>query len=228
MGGYEDVDEGNGSRALTADAPALVPPLADYVQRNVIRTPSTRVSLLEQAATFLSESMAEGKSANLIFICTHNSRRSHFAHVWADTAARHFGITGVQCFSGGIETTACDERTVRALRRAGFSVVMSKPGENPVYLVQAFESLPPIRCTSKIYSSGNPGVTEFAAMMCCSDVDDKCPMVLGAALRVPLHYDDPKAADGSPHEGKRYDERCYEIGRDMFQLMSMVDGGRRS
>jgi hypothetical protein len=111
---------------------------------------------------------------------------------------------------------------VRALRRAGFSVVMSTQSENPIYLVQGFEAAPPIECFSKIYSGrGNP-TSEFAAMMCCSYVDEDCPVVDGAAIRIPLHYDDPQVADDTTEETSRYNERCIQIGRDMFLMMAMA------
>ena len=57
---------------------------------------------------------------DLTFICTHNSRRSHLAQVWAQAAAAHYKITGIRTHSGGTEATACNHRTIRALRRSRF------------------------------------------------------------------------------------------------------------
>lgn len=208
----------------------LVEPLDDYV-RKMLATGSTseRLQQLEQTAQFIVERLRSGREASLIFICTHNSRRSHFGHIWADTAAKYYGLDAVRCYSGGVETTACSERTVRALRRAGFSVgVATDAGQNvdssnPAYWVQNVDDLtPPVTLFSKIYSVGNAGVKDFAAMMCCSDVDTKCPVVADAVVRIPLHYDDPKEADDTPQEAARYDERCLQIGADMFGLMKLV------
>ena len=202
-------------------AARMVEPLAAYIERILAEDgPSEREDRLRSSAQFIRERMTANQPAQLNFICTHNSRRSHLGHIWADTAARFFGLDGVQCYSGGVETTACNERTVRALRRAGFSVVKSGDNEkNPIYLVQNTEDGPPIAVHSKIYDQGNEGLDNYAAMMCCSDVDEKCPVVTGAAVRIPLHYDDPKVADDTPEETARYDERCLQIGRDMFRLM---------
>ena len=69
----------------------------------------------------------------VLFVCTHNSRRSQFAHVWAEVFAHHYGLDWVRCYSGGTEVTACDERTVAALRRAGFQVSASGAAPNPIY-----------------------------------------------------------------------------------------------
>ena len=60
----------------------------------------------------------DGRPAGLIFICTHNSRRSQLAQVWAGTAARVFGIAGVETFSGGTEVTAFNPRAIAAAERA--------------------------------------------------------------------------------------------------------------
>ena len=59
-------------------------------------------------------------------------------------------------------------------------------------------------------------------MMCCSDVDEKCPLVHGAAVRIPWHYDDPKVADDTDQEQARYDERSRQIGNDMYWMMSLA------
>jgi arsenate reductase len=50
----------------------------------------------------------------------------------------------------------------------------------------------------------------------------KCPATVGQLLRVPLHYGDPKAADGTPAEAAAYDERCLQVASEMFYLMSLV------
>lgn len=205
------------------DLDSIIEPLRSYVGQLVASPPPReRTDQLASSAQFITECLSAEKPANLIFICTHNSRRSHLAHVWADTAARYHGLAGVRTYSGGTQVTECNHRTIRALRRAGLSVVRSEATTNPTYLVQAFEDGHPVACFSKIYSEcGNP-TSDFAAMMCCSDVDEACPVIDGASLRVPLHYDDPKESDDTLREVESYDERCEQVARDMFWLMSLV------
>ena len=88
--------------------------------------------------------------------------------------------------------------------------------------MQAYEDATPIALFSKLYrQSGNP-MSQYAAMMCCSEVDADCPIIQGSDVRIPLHYQDPKTADGTSHENATYDERCLQIGRDMFELMWMT------
>jgi arsenate reductase len=40
----------------------------------------------------------EQKEIKLNLICTHNSRRSHLAQVWAQTAAAYFNLKNVFCY----------------------------------------------------------------------------------------------------------------------------------
>jgi len=184
--------------------------------------PEDRKRELEKIALFVRTKLQAGETPQITFICTHNSRRSHMAQIWAQTAAAYYGVTGVKTFSGGVEATACNERTVRALRKAGFSVADSTGGKNPIYLVQYSEKEAPIRAFSKLYQAeGNPHENYLAAMT-CDQADVHCPIVQGASLRVGIHYTDPKEADGTDHEAATYGERCRQIAREMFFLMSLV------
>ena len=182
-----------------------------------------RVLLLE-TAEFIRSRISMGKSNLLTFICTHNSRRSHFAQVWAKIAADWYGLDSVQAFSGGTEVTEIDIRTVNALRRAGLSIVRSAEGDNPVYLIQYSDERAPLSAFSKIYDrDGNP-VDDFAAMMCCSNAERECPTGNGVPLQVALNYRDPKMADGTEFESTEYDERCQQIATEMFFIMCEAAG----
>lgn len=201
---------------------SLVESLRSYVDavisfnRDAVRD---RHDILQQAVEYAVDRQAN-EAVEFCFICTHNSRRSHFAHIWAHTAARHYELPFIRCSSGGTETTACDPRTVAALRRAGLEISSTETGVNPHYQVFTHTDGPPIEVFSKIIPP-DPAAN-FAAMMCCGDVDARCPHVPGADVRIPLHYQDPKQFDGTPEESLRYDERCLQIARDMFQLMAMI------
>lgn len=191
---------------------------------------SDRQQQITAGAEFLSRRLTAGQSADAMFVCTHNSRRSQFAHVWAAVAASYFELDEIRCYSGGTEVTACNERTVASLKRFGFEIEKASNSSdqnyidtscaNPSYLVHFSNDRPPIECSSKLYTT--PGLQDFAAMMCCADVDDKCPLVQGAAARIAWHYEDPKVADDTDQESVRYDERSMQIGHDMVCLMAEV------
>lgn len=184
--------------------------------------PEERREILDEMVGFITERVRAGEPVDLTFLCTHNSRRSLLGQAWAQTAAVHYDIPGVTAYSGGTETTACNPRTVRALRRAGFSVVQSNSEDNPHYLIQYSEARRPIEAYSKLYDAeGNPAAG-FLAAMCCADADANCPVVHGASARIRLCYEDPKVADDTSEETARYDERCRQIAIEMFYVMSRV------
>lgn len=187
--------------------------------------PPERKAALKKIAAFIRERNAQGKPSELTFICTHNSRRSHLSQIWAQAAAVYYGLDKVTTYSGGTEATACNPRTVSALRRAGFSIVKSTDDKNPLYLAQIGENRLPNKLFSKVYSAGGNPRQDFAALMTCDQADSSCPIVKGAALREPLHFLDPKASDGTPAEAATYDERSREIAREMFYLMSQAKTG---
>ena len=186
--------------------------------------PADRQKELKKAALFIRTKIQAGEPAQLTFICTHNSRRSHLAQIWTQTAAAYYDLEGLTAYSGGTEATAMNIRTVDALRRVGFSLTDSTGGSNPVYLVKSSDDKPEIRAYSKVYNAeGNPQ-ENFAALMTCSQADKNCPVVQGSTFRIAIPYDDPKAADGTPEEAARYDERTRQIGREMFYMISQVKG----
>jgi protein-tyrosine-phosphatase len=186
------------------------------------KIPQDRQRELKKIALFVQSKIAAGEPAQVTFICTHNSRRSQLAQVWSQTAAAYYGVTGFKAFSGGIEVTASNERTIAALKRAGFAITEQPAEKNPVYLVKYSEKAEPVRSYSKLYNAeGNPQ-GNYVAAMTCDHADANCPIVQGASLRVPVHYVDPKIADGKPEEAATYDERSRQIASEMFYMMSLV------
>lgn len=213
--------------AIPTTAAEVIEPLRPYIQKvtaSLNEVPAERKAALKGSIDFIAKQLKEKKEVKLNFICTHNSRRSHLAQIWTQVAAHHFDIEGVETFSGGTEATACNIRTVRAMRRAGLAIAVSNQlrFKNPIYLVQFSEDIPSMSAFSKVYSeNGNPK-EGFVAMMCCADASEKCPVVFGSDAIFPLHYEDPKVADNTPGEAAKYDERSLQIAREMFYVMSEV------
>ncbi|MBI3879567.1 MAG: protein-tyrosine-phosphatase [Verrucomicrobia bacterium] len=192
------------------------------VARELDRVHAERRAVLDAIAADITARLAAGKSAELTFICTHNSRRSHMSQIWAQTAACYYGLERVSAFSGGTDVTECNCRTVTAMRRAGFSIEDATTGDNPVYLVRYADDRPPIRAYSKLYSADANPKQDFIALMTCSVADKSCPIVKGAIARHAIHYADPRLCDDTPTETTAYNERCREIAREMFYIMAEV------
>ena len=178
--------------------------------------------LLERLSDFVLLKLGRGETARLVFICTHNSRRSQFGQFWARAAARYFAIPGVETFSGGTEATAFNPRAVAALRRAGFVIEFFSDGKNPVFEAWCEPGMEPFQAFSKVYDTPPNPTSGFAAVMTCSSADAACPHVGGADERIAIPYDDPKTADGSERETEVYDARCRQIAREMLYVFAGV------
>ena len=167
----------------------------------------------------------EQKELKLNFICTHNSRRSQFAQVWAKVAAFNHGVT-LASFSGGVEVTACNPRTAAALERAGLMVEKKEASENPQYRFNYSENQEGVLAFSKLYDHPSNPSAGFAAVMTCSHADENCPFIPGTQARIALNYEDPKAFDDTIHEAQAYDERCRQIATEMMYVFKAVADGR--
>lgn len=194
------------------------------------------LTLMERAATELPRTLqperlqelndlaawvADRDEAPCIFICTHNSRRSHMGAIWAQAAAWHFGLDGVRTFSGGTEATAFNPRAVAALRDLGVRIVpVDENSGNMIYQVGLQADSPEFEVFSKVYTDPVNPSEGFAAVMTCSDADEACPLVFGADARFATPYEDPKVSDGTPEEAATYHERAMQIGAEMYYVMS--------
>lgn len=208
-----------------ADSP-FFPELDAYIAATVQEfdaIPADRKRQLKKIALYVETQLSAELPANLTFICTHNSRRSHMSQLWAETAAQYYGVPDVATFSGGTEATAFNPRAVAALERAGFQIDKGPEASNPMYTVRNGADTPPMVAFSKKYTDDANPQANFCAVMTCSEADKNCPTVEGASFRVAIPYEDPKAFDGMAEETAAYDERARQIGREMFWLFSQVN-----
>lgn len=184
---------------------------------------SRRRAELAEIAGYIRDRLHRGERVQLTFICTHNSRRSHVAQVWAAVCAEQAGVR-LDSFSGGTERTALYRSAAGALERAGCRVQRGGEGTNPRYEIRFSESLPSLECFSKRYDEHPNPVQGHAVIMVCSDADEACPHIVGADARFALPYIDPKVSDGTPQEAAVYDERCAQVAREMCFMISLIGG----
>ena len=182
-----------------------------------------RKGLLKGLVKYISNNLQEGKGINLIFICTHNSRRSIMSQIWAQTAADYFHVPNIYCYSGGTEATAFNNRAVESIKRVGFRVEKRDESDNSIYLVYYSDDKKQLKCFSKVYNDPFNPQKNFAAIMTCSDADVNCPVVFGAEARFPIHYEDPKEYDDTKLEEAKYDERFEKIGIEMLFVFHKIN-----
>lgn len=202
----------------------MYPSLIQYIESltpQVEGLSGERKKLLDNIAAYITAQKEAGQKAHLTFICTHNSRRSHLGQIWAATAAAYYGLHQIYTYSGGTEATAFNPRAVAALQRAGLGAEKGE-GANPRWQITFSESAAGLECFSKTYDHPANPQKDFAAIMTCSEANENCPFIPGAALRVAIPYEDPKIADGTSREKEVYDERCKQIAAEMFYMIKQV------
>tara|TARA_R110002020_G_scaffold114593_2_gene263453 strand:+ start:66488 stop:67108 length:621 start_codon:yes stop_codon:yes gene_type:complete len=188
--------------------------------------PEERKKLLAPLVSYVREKYLSGKEVRLIFICTHNSRRSHLSQVWAQTAAAYYGIGKVSCYSGGTERTALFPMAAKALENAGHALYTLSEGDNPIYAIKYGENEAPVIGFSKKYDDPYNPVSAFGAIMTCSQADGGCPFIAGAEQRFTITYEDPKAFDGTPGQTEAYNGRSLQIATEMGYVFSQVKNGQ--
>jgi len=177
---------------------------------------------LQLLADYIKKNLQNNQAVRLNFICTHNSRRSHLSQIWAQTMAHYFGIKNIHCYSGGTEETAMFPMVGQTLIQQGFLITQLSDGKNPVYAIKYDENEPAVIAFSKAYHHNFNPKQNFAAILTCNSADEACPIVLGADLRIPIKYGDPKAFDGTPLMQEKYAERSLLIAQEMWYVFSLI------
>jgi arsenate reductase (thioredoxin) len=185
---------------ISAERKNSLQPLIDYIQSKANNQEEIRLNL----------------------ICTHNSRRSHLSQVWAQTAAAYYDVKNVFCYSGGTEATAMFPMAAKTLAKQGFQIKTLAEGSNPIYSIKYASDEHPIIGFSKIYDDTFNPQNEFVAILTCSQADGGCPFIAGAAMRIPITFEDPKAFDNTPQQEEKYEERSLQIGAEMFYVFSKI------
>lgn len=194
----------------------------DSLTKDFSKIPTQRKEILEKITQYIAKKNTLNKSINLVYICTHNSRRSHFGQVWAHVASKYYGISNVNTYSGGTEATAFNINAINALKRVGFDVKPINIEKNSTFHISFNEKENPIVCFSKVYDDPKNPQSEFAAIMTCSDAEENCPFIPGVELRIGTTYDDPKEFDNTPLQDAKYDERCKQIALETFYVFSKL------
>ncbi|MCX8080566.1 MAG: protein-tyrosine-phosphatase [Bacteroidia bacterium] len=184
--------------------------------------PQARKKLLNQLADHCLNIRKSQSILRLMYVCVHNSRRSHFGQAWGAAAAGFYGFKDVFTYSGGTTVTAIHPNTVAALKRAGWKIIKLTKGKNPVYAGFFDYYRQPVMFYSKTVEHELNPIRNFTAIMTCSETEEECPLVYGADFRISLYYDDPKIADKTPQQNKTYDERCRQIALENLYLFHRI------
>ncbi len=189
---------------------------------NLPTVSNERKETLAPLVQYIQNKVNKKQVINLNFICTHNSRRSHLSQIWAQVMAYNYNIDNVFTYSGGTEATRMNGTIVNTLIDFGFKVQQLSDNSNPVYALKYADNELPIIGFSKKYDDTFNPVSEFGAIMTCSQADGGCPFISGAEGRFPITFEDPKAYDNTPLEKEKYAACCLLIASEMNYVFSSL------
>ena len=177
-----------------------------------------RKKILDDISSKINGHVQNDKELNLLFVCTHNSRRSQFAQVWAHLAINYFGLLNLNSFSCGSEQTMIHENTITALESFGFRVQNEKNNKINFY----FSENSYVECFSKTFLHNSLPDNQIISLMTCDDADKNCPLITGSLSRISLPYSDPKIYDDSSECILEYQKTSNHIAQEIFYIFSKV------
>ena len=183
---------------------------------------ASRKPVLDKLVKYINSKRASESEVHLCFICTHNSRRSQFCQIWAETASAFYNKK-VYSYSGGLEITEFNINAVNTIKKCGFDVIKSG-SKNPTYNLHYSDNrMKSISVFSKLYNDPINKVNSFAAVTTCSDAEENCPFILNAEKRIFLQYNDPKSFDNSPVKTEKYNQCSLQIASELFYVFRNVE-----
>ena len=139
----------------------------------------------------------------IVFICTHNSRRSQFCETWSKVLANRYGLN-ISFSSAGTTKTSVYKEVINSLKRAGVDI-----NEKGILNIEGKSSI--------LYSKTLDDIKEnkFISITNCKDAERNCPLDPRSQLNLNIFYDDPKKFDGMENEKKEYDKTCLSIAAEI-------------
>lgn len=179
-----------------------------------------RKALLLTAAEAIYNHYKEKGILQMVFVCTHNSRRSQLSEVLALLAAQQYNLS-VSTFSAGTEATAVHENTMLALKEVGVSYSTIQQ-ENQVAYSLTGKEMAEKTLFSKTLTHESLPTSDFFAFMTCDQAAENCPFVPGAVKRIPLTYKDPKVSDNTPEALATYGKTATQILSEMMFIFAQI------
>lgn len=190
--------------------------------KNLKITDDRKNLLISIAKKIKEETLNSNTDTYLNFICTHNSRRSQLAQVWAYYAAHYFNLSNIKSYSGGTAVTAFFRNTVKTLQETGFNFQVTEfDHQNPTYAISFDSEHKPLIGYSKLFNDEQNSEAYFA-ITTCSSADENCPFIPEAIWRFHLPFNDPKEFDNTDQEKEAYLNANQQIAGEIYFLFDVL------
>lgn len=143
---------------------------------------------------------------NIIFLCTHNSRRSQLCQVWGSILSKIYKID-LKFNSAGTEKTAVHKNIFYCLSNVGIEIK-----DNKIFYGDLSLSL-----HSKVLEEIQSD--KFISIMTCSDAEKSCPLDSRSIRNINLIYQDPKIFDDTEKEREEYSDISKLIAEELNYII---------
>lgn len=184
----------------------------------MIEINSERREVLAKVSRAIIKALEQHEEILLLFVCTHNSRRSQAAEWWARRYCHQYGFDNIKVASAGTEVTAFYTEMIKAINRVEPCLKIDAcHAENQVMIDTSAD--PVAHMYSKKYDDASLAHPAIVAVMVCDSANENCPIIPNAMSRVALTFTDPKYADGTEEVIEAYDTCVKQIGNALEIVM---------
>ncbi len=192
------------------------------IQKKIENIAPERKSILHNIARKIITTFYGDGQCNVLFVCTHNSRRSQASQLLFNHFIQSCHLE-IKAFSAGTEATCFNQSMIHAASYFGFDLTTDKESLNPIYELQNQPYQDSMQYFSKVVDHKINPKKSTVAIMVCNDADKNCPIISSANYRLPLPFQDPKSSDGKQHEAATYQASFVEIGAEMLYLVNYLN-----
>ena len=143
---------------------------------------------------------------NIVFLCTHNSRRSQLCQVWGSVLSKIYNIN-LKFNSAGTEKTEVHKTVFYCFSHVGIEIK-----DNKIFYGDLSLSL-----YSKVLKEIQSD--KFISIMTCSDAEKSCPSDSRSIRNISMVYQDPKIFDDTKKEKEEYSKTSKLIAEELNYII---------
>tara|TARA_B000000475_G_scaffold84994_1_gene68864 strand:- start:151 stop:723 length:573 start_codon:yes stop_codon:yes gene_type:complete len=143
---------------------------------------------------------------NIVFLCTHNSRRSQLCQVWGTILSKIYNID-LKFNSAGTEKTEVHKTVFYCFSNLGIEIK-----DNKIFYGDLSLSL-----NSKVLEEIQSD--KFISIMTCSDAEKSCPSDSRSIRNISMIYQDPKIFDNTEEEREEYSNTSKLIAEELNYII---------
>ena len=174
---------------------------------NSYKPDKNKKNQLDEIVIKIQKSLSTTK--NIVFLCTHNSRRSQLCQVWGSILSKIYNIN-LRFYSAGTEKTEVHKTVFYCFSNLGVEVK-----ENKIIYGDLSLSL-----SSKVLEDIHSD--NFISIMTCSDAEKSCPSDSRSIKNINMIYQDPKIYDDTLEEKEKYLETSKLIAEELNYILKKL------